>query len=62
MYAWIALIFAVGYLCIALEHPLRIDKAATAILTAVLCWTLLALGEGSLLPAAAAPVSGPRAG
>lgn len=53
MYAWIALIFAVGYLCIALEHPLRIDKAATAILTAVLCWTLLALGEGSLLPAAA---------
>ncbi|HYQ38947.1 MAG TPA: sodium:proton antiporter NhaD [Pseudomonas sp.] len=53
MYAWIALIFVVGYLCIALEHPLRIDKAASAILTAVLCWTLLALGEGSLLPAAA---------
>ena len=53
MYAWIALLFVVGYLCIAFEHPLRIDKAATAILTAVLCWTLLAVGEGSILPAAA---------
>lgn len=54
MYAWMALIFVVGYLCIALEHPLRIDKAAAALLTAVLCWTLLVLGEGSILPAAAA--------
>lgn len=53
MYAWIALIFVVGYLCIAFEHPLRIDKAATAILTAVVCWTLLALGESSILPASA---------
>ena len=52
MYAWMALIFVVGYLCIALEHPLKIDKAASAILTAVLCWTALVLGEGSILPAA----------
>ena len=54
MYAWMALIFVVGYLCIALEHPLKIDKAASAILTAVLCWTVLVLGEGSILPAAEA--------
>ena len=47
MYIAIALLFVAGYLCIALEHPLRIDKAASALLTAVLCWTLLALGEGS---------------
>ncbi|MBV2133822.1 sodium:proton antiporter NhaD [Pseudomonas sp. MAP12] len=51
MYAWMALIFVVGYLCIALEHPLKIDKAASAILTAVLCWTALVLGADSILPA-----------
>ena len=52
MYAWMALIFVVGYLCIALEHPLRIDKAASALVTAALCWTLLVLGADSLLPGA----------
>ena len=51
MYAWMALIFVVGYLCIALEHPLKIDKAASAILTAVLCWTALVMGADSILPA-----------
>ncbi|NQD94389.1 sodium:proton antiporter NhaD [Pseudomonas sp. CrR25] len=50
MYALMALIFVVGYLCIALEHPLKIDKAASAILTAVLCWTLLVLGADTILP------------
>ncbi|MCQ4346175.1 sodium:proton antiporter NhaD [Pseudomonas stutzeri] len=53
MYAWMALIFVVGYLCIALEHPLKIDKAASAILTAVLCWTALVMGEASILPTTA---------
>ena len=33
-------IFILGYLCIALEHPIKVDKAATAIVTGVLCWTL----------------------
>ncbi|MGM3387423.1 sodium:proton antiporter NhaD [Stutzerimonas stutzeri] len=50
MYALMAVVFFIGYLCIALEHPLRIDKAALAILTAVLCWTLLVLGADSILP------------
>ncbi|WP_369959859.1 sodium:proton antiporter NhaD [Pseudomonas benzenivorans] len=50
MYALMALIFVLGYLCIALEHPLKIDKAASAILTAVLCWTLLVLGADAILP------------
>ncbi len=48
MFIWMALIFVVGYLCIALEHPLKIDKAASALLTAVLCWTLLVFGADSL--------------
>jgi Na+/H+ antiporter NhaD/arsenite permease-like protein len=32
-------IFVLGYALIALEHPLRINKAASALLTGVLCWT-----------------------
>lgn len=44
MYALIAVIFVVGYLMIAFEHTIKIDKAASAILTAVLMWTVLVLG------------------
>jgi Na+/H+ antiporter NhaD/arsenite permease-like protein len=54
MYALMALVFIAGYLCIAFEHPLKIDKAAAAILTAVICWTILALGADSILPAVSA--------
>lgn len=41
-------IFAIGYLMIALEHPIKINKSATAILTGVLCWTLFAVGDPNL--------------
>ena len=54
MYALMAVIFVLGYLCIALEHPLKIDKAASAILTAVFCWTVLVFGAESILPAVTA--------
>ena len=37
------IIFFFGYLCIAFEHPIKIDKAATAIVTGVLCWTVFVL-------------------
>ncbi|MFA5782789.1 MAG: SLC13 family permease [Bacteroidales bacterium] len=36
----IIITFILGYLFIMLEHPLNINKAATALLTGVLCWTL----------------------
>ena len=36
----IILVFILGYLCIALEHSLKINKAATALVTGVICWTL----------------------
>jgi Na+/H+ antiporter NhaD/arsenite permease-like protein len=36
-------IFVVGYAAIAFEHPLRINKAASALLTGVLCWTAYVL-------------------
>ncbi len=37
----ILVLFIVGYICIVAEHPLRIDKAATALVTGVLCWVLI---------------------
>ena len=33
-------IFIFGYLLIALEHTVKINKAATALMTGVLCWTV----------------------
>jgi len=36
----ITLIFIFGYLAIAFEHKIRINKAATAILTGVIVWTV----------------------
>ena len=36
----IILVFILGYICIALEHTLKINKAAIALVTGVLCWTL----------------------
>lgn len=34
------LVFVLGYVAITLEHPLRLNKAATALVTGVLCWTV----------------------
>ena len=36
----IIITFILGYLFITLEHSININKAATALLTGVLCWTL----------------------
>lgn len=49
MYLFIPFVFLLGYTMIALEHPLRLDKSASAILTGVLCWALLALDNGASL-------------
>jgi Na+/H+ antiporter NhaD/arsenite permease-like protein len=45
MFALIAILFVVGYAAIALEHPLRINKAAPALLTGMLVWSLLMIGH-----------------
>lgn len=42
------IIFIIGYLAIALEHPLKINKAASALITAVLCWIPIFLNKNSL--------------
>ena len=39
----ISVIFILGYAAITLEHSIKINKAATAIITGVLCWTVYAL-------------------
>lgn len=44
----IILVFVVGYALIALEHPLKLDKAASAMITGVLCWLVLAYGYYSM--------------
>ena len=35
------IIFVLGYAFITLEHTIHINKSATALITAVLCWTLI---------------------
>lgn len=42
MEIYIVIIFIIGYLAIALEHPIKINKTASALLTGVVCWTLFA--------------------
>ena len=39
----IVLIFIMGYAAVVLEHKLSINKSASALLTGVLCWTIVAL-------------------
>jgi len=41
----VILVFSLGYLAIALEHKIKINKTASAILTGVVCWTLFALAD-----------------
>lgn len=43
MLALIIALFAVGYLAIVFERPLKLNKSATALLTGVLCWAVYAL-------------------
>ena len=43
MHLLIIIVFIIGYAAIAFEHPLKINKAASALITGVLCWSILAL-------------------
>jgi Na+/H+ antiporter NhaD/arsenite permease-like protein len=36
-------VFVIGYIAIAFEHPFKIDKAASALITGVLVWTFFVL-------------------
>lgn len=45
MELFIVLVFVLGYLAIAFEHPINVNKTASALVTGVLCWTLYALSS-----------------
>lgn len=48
------LVFLVGYLLIALEHPLKINKAGTALLTGTILWVMYTYGSSLFIPTASA--------
>jgi len=51
MYIAMVVIFILGYTAIALEHPIKINKSASALLTGVLIWVIYAFGAADILPA-----------
>lgn len=53
----IILVFVLGYAAIAFEHPLRVNKAASALITGVVCWTIYMMQSGDTTHAGEALVS-----
>jgi Na+/H+ antiporter NhaD/arsenite permease-like protein len=49
MFLFMIVLFVVGYAVIALEHPLKINKSATALLLAVLLWVCAVIGGTGIL-------------
>ncbi|MBQ8422630.1 MAG: sodium:proton antiporter NhaD [Coprobacter sp.] len=46
----IVALFIVGYMAIALEHPLKVDKTASALLLGMTLWVLYAFGAETIVP------------
>lgn len=46
----LVVIFIIGYMFIALEHPLKVDKTASALLLGMLMWIIYAMGAESVVP------------
>jgi len=42
-------VFVLGYLAIALEHNIKIDKAASALMTGTICWALYVIGAEGII-------------
>ena len=49
MYILMVVIFVLGYVAIALEHKIKIDKAASALFIGVSTWTVYVFGAESIL-------------
>ena len=49
MEIFLIIIFIIGYLAIAFEHPIKIDKAASALVMGGIIWGALALGIDELV-------------
>jgi Na+/H+ antiporter NhaD/arsenite permease-like protein len=52
-------VFVLGYLAIALEHPIKVDKAATALIIGGVTWALLALGIDDMVIESLASIKHP---
>ncbi|WP_099464158.1 sodium:proton antiporter NhaD [Parabacteroides provencensis] len=50
MLTYMIIVFLVGYVLIALEHPLKINKAGTALLVGTILWVLYTYGAPSFIP------------
>jgi Na+/H+ antiporter NhaD/arsenite permease-like protein len=44
----VIIIFVLGYIAIAFEHKIKVDKAASALVTGVVCWLLYFFSEPSI--------------
>ena len=49
MFYLMIVVFILGYTAIALEHPLKVNKSATAMLLAVTMWVLFIIGGEQIL-------------
>ncbi len=55
LYTLMVVIFVLGYVAIALEHNIKIDKAASALITGTLCWALYVIGAEGIIDFQAIP-------
>lgn len=55
MFTLMVVVFVLGYTAIALEHPLKIDKAASALIIGSLCWVLYIFGAEGIFNAGLSP-------
>ncbi len=49
MFEFMIVVFILGYAAIALEHPIKVNKSASALLLAVVLWVLFVIGGESIL-------------
>lgn len=50
MVTFIVATFIIGYLCIAMESVIKVNKAAPALIMCAICWTLFMADAGSFIP------------
>ena len=49
MYELMIVVFVIGYTFITIEHTVKVDKAAIALITGVLCWTIYVFGKEDIV-------------
>lgn len=55
MFILMVVLFLLGYLAIALEHPIKVEKAASALLLGAILWAVYALSSESILAMGLSP-------